>query len=90
VSAHDPEAPYYDPKSKPEDPKWSVVHVVFKQKLKTPVTLKEMKTWQGTKGHPLENFQMLKLARISVSKVSKGEWEFLVGEMEKRGDVVEQ
>ncbi|KUJ14681.1 DUF55-domain-containing protein [Mollisia scopiformis] len=90
LSAHDLSAPYYDPKSKPSDPKWSVVHVTFKQKLKTPVTLKEMKAWQSTKGHPMENFQMLKLARISVSKVSAGEWEFLCGEMEKNGDVVEQ
>ncbi|KAF8857035.1 DUF55-domain-containing protein [Acephala macrosclerotiorum] len=90
LSAHDPKAPYYDPKSKPEDPKWSVVHVTFKQKLKTPVTLKQMKEWQSTKAHPMENFQMLKLARISVSKVSAGEWEFLCGEMEKNGDVVEQ
>lgn len=90
MSAHDPKAPYYDPKSKPEDPKWSVVHVTFKQKLKTPVTLKQMKEWQSTKGHPMENFQMLKLARISVSKVSQGEWEFLCGEMEKNGDVIEQ
>ena len=54
------------------------------------ITLKELKEWQGTKGHPLENMQMLKLARLSVSKVSKGEWDFLVGEIEKRGDVVEQ
>lgn len=90
LSAHDPNTAYYDPKSKPEDPKWSVVHVTFKQKIKTPITLKELKAWQTTKGNPLENMQMLKLARLSVSKVSEAEWKFLVGEMEKNGDVVEQ
>lgn len=90
LSAHDPKTAYYDPKSKPEDPKWSVVHVTFKQKIKTPITLKELKAWQSTKGHPLENMQMLKLARLSVSKVSEAEWRFLVGEMEKNGDVIEQ
>lgn len=81
--------PYYDPKSKPEDPKWSVVHVEFRQKLKTPITLKELKEWHGEKGNTLDNMQMLKLARISVSAVRKEEWEFLVKEMEKRGDMVE-
>jgi predicted RNA-binding protein with PUA-like domain len=89
VTAHDPSAPYYDANSKPSDPKWSVVHVTFRQKLKTPITLKELKEWQGTKGHPLENMQMLKLARISVSKVSTGEWEFLTKEMGERGDIVQ-
>ena len=67
-----------------------MVHVTFKQKLNTPVTLKELKEWQTEKGHPLENMQMLKLTRMSVSKVSKGEWRFLVDEMKKRGDVVEE
>jgi len=90
LTAHDPSAPYYDPSSKPSDPKWSVVHVTFKQKLNAPVTLKELKEWQAEKGHPLENMQMLKLTRMSVSKVSEGEWRFLVDEMKKRGDVVEE
>ncbi|PQE32424.1 thymocyte nuclear 1 protein [Rutstroemia sp. NJR-2017a WRK4] len=88
LSAHNPKAPYYDPKSSPDDPKWSVVHVEFRQKLKTPITLQEIKAWFNEKGHPLENMQMLKLARLSVSKISEGEWRFLVGEMEKNGDVV--
>ncbi|PQE13348.1 Thymocyte nuclear 1 protein [Rutstroemia sp. NJR-2017a BVV2] len=88
LSAHNPKAPYYDPKSSPDDPKWSVVHVEFRQKLKTPITLQELKAWFNEKGHPLENMQMLKLARLSVSKISDGEWRFLVGEMEKNGDVV--
>jgi len=88
VSAHDPSAPYHDPKSTPDDPKWSVVHVEFRQKLQTPITLKELKAWQGEKDHPLENMQMLKLARLSVSKVSAEEWDFLVKEMAKNGDVV--
>jgi len=33
---------------------------------------------------------MLKLARLSVSKVSEEEWKFLVAEMEKNGDLIEQ
>lgn len=64
--------------------------MAFRQKLSTPITLKELKAWQGEKGHPLENMQMLKLARISVSKVSAEEWNFLVGEMAKNGDIIKQ
>ncbi|TVY41526.1 Thymocyte nuclear protein [Lachnellula subtilissima] len=88
VSAHDSSAPYYDASSKPDNPKWSVVHVVFKQKLKTPITLKELKAWQQAKGNPLQEMQMLKLARISVSKVREEEWRFLVEKMKERGDVI--
>jgi len=66
------------------------VHVEFRQKLKTPITLKELKEWQGEKGHPLEKMQALTAARLSVSKVGENEWKFLLAEMEKRGDVVEQ
>ncbi|EKD18748.1 AT DNA binding protein [Drepanopeziza brunnea f. sp. 'multigermtubi' MB_m1] len=88
LTAHDPSAPYYDASSQPSDPKWSVVHVAFRQKLTTPITLKELRAWHAEPGGALANMQMLKLARMSVSKVSEAEWEFLVGEMRKRGDVV--
>jgi predicted RNA-binding protein with PUA-like domain len=64
--------------------------VTFRQKLSTPITLKELKAWQGGKGHPLENMQMLKLGRLSVSKVSTEEWNFVVNEMANRGDVIKQ
>jgi predicted RNA-binding protein with PUA-like domain len=58
--------------------------------LKIPITLKELKEWQGEKGHPLEKMQVLTAARVSVSKVSEDEWKFLLAEIERRGDVVEQ
>jgi len=86
VSAHDPSAPYHDPSSTPENPKWSVAHVEFRQKLDMPITLKDLKAFQSEKGNPLENMQMLKLSRLSVSKVSQDEWSFLTGIMEKNGD----
>lgn len=66
------------------------MHVKFKQKLENPITLKEMKEWFVEKDNPLGGMQMLKMTRMSVSKVSQEEWNFLVGEMEKKGDVVEQ
>ncbi|SPQ24299.1 d2c7946d-2e38-4b3d-9b85-9c5bb853d61f [Thermothielavioides terrestris] len=83
LSAHDPKAPYYDPSSKPSDPKWSVVHVEFRSKFAVPIGLKELREL-GQPGQPLENMQMLKQSRLSVSKVSAAEWEFLMGLAEKK------
>ncbi|KAJ4289919.1 hypothetical protein N0V88_006715 [Collariella sp. IMI 366227] len=83
LSAHDPKAPYYDPKSKPADPKWSVVHVKFRSKFAVPIGLKELREMGGA-GKPLQNMQMLKQSRLSVSRVSEGEWEYLVGVAEDR------
>lgn len=48
-----------------------------------------MKDWQKEDDHPLKEMQMLKLMRMSVSKVRVAEWEFLVDELRKRGDVIE-
>ena len=64
------------------------MHVAFRQKLSTPITLKDLRAFQAEKGNPLENMQILKLTRLSVSKVSEEEWEFLTGVMEGNGDVV--
>jgi predicted RNA-binding protein with PUA-like domain len=88
VSAHDPSAPYHDPSSSPENPKWSLVHVAFRQKLETPVTLKDLRAFQAEKDSPLANMQMLKLTRLSVSRVSPEEWDFLTSVMEKNGDKI--
>ncbi|EAQ90414.1 hypothetical protein CHGG_02349 [Chaetomium globosum CBS 148.51] len=83
LSAHDPKAPYYDPKSKPDDPKWSVVHVKFRSKFSASIGLKELREMGGP-GKPLENMQMLKQSRLSVSRVSPAEWEYLMGVAEER------
>ncbi|KAI1493856.1 DUF55-domain-containing protein [Biscogniauxia mediterranea] len=84
VSAHDPKAPYYDASSKPEDPKWSVVHVKFRSKFAQPIGLKELREF-GKPGQPLENMQLLKQSRLSVSRVSPGEWEYLMNIVSQRG-----
>ncbi|KAI3339454.1 PUA-like domain-containing protein [Ustulina deusta] len=87
LSAHDSKAPYYDPSSKPEDPKWSVVHVKFRSKFAQPVGLKELRE-MGRPGQPLENMQMLKQSRLSVSRVSPSEWEYLMNLVRGRGGEV--
>jgi len=45
--------------------------------------LKELREF-GAKGNGLENMQMLKQSRLSVSKVSEKEREFLMGVIEER------
>ncbi|KAI1171522.1 PUA-like domain-containing protein [Nemania sp. FL0916] len=84
LSAHDPKAPYYDSSSKPEDPKWSVVHVRYRSKFAQPIGLKELRA-MGKPGQPLENMQMLKQTRLSVSRVSPSEWEYLMGIVQRQG-----
>ncbi|KAL8900941.1 MAG: hypothetical protein Q9192_000823 [Flavoplaca navasiana] len=75
-SAFDNEHPYYDEKSTRDKPKWCVVHVEFRRKFQDPVTLKELQRY-AKPGGILENMQTLKMARLSVSRVSKKEWEFI-------------
>ena len=54
------------------------MHVTFHSKFAVPIGLKELRTL-GAPGKPLENMQMLKQPRLSVSKVSAAEWDFLLG-----------
>jgi predicted RNA-binding protein with PUA-like domain len=86
VTAQDPKAAYYDPKdTDPEKPKWSVVHVEFRRKLKEMITLSELREFAEKDGK-LAQMQMLKQSRLSVSKVSKEEWQFLLGVADEQED----
>lgn len=76
-SAFDPEHPYYDPKSDAENPKWSLVHVEFRQKFPALIKLKELHKF-AKPGGVLENMQTLRQTRLSVSKISKKEWDFVL------------
>lgn len=76
-SAFDPEHPYYDPKSKRDDPKWVVVHVEYRRKLEKQVTLQDLKS-HGQTGKPLENLQMIKQSRLSVSSVTPAQWKYIL------------
>ncbi|KAL8917949.1 MAG: hypothetical protein Q9172_005618 [Xanthocarpia lactea] len=75
-SAFDKEHPYYDEKSTRDRPKWCVVHVEYRRKFDDIVTLKELQRY-ARPGGVLENMQTLKMSRLSVSKVSKKEWDFI-------------
>ncbi|KAM0257352.1 hypothetical protein ACHAQJ_004439 [Trichoderma viride] len=75
-SARRPGTPYYDPQSSKDKIRWSLVHVEFSKKFAVPIGLKELREL-GKPGGPLENMQMLKQGRLSVSRVSAEEWRAL-------------
>lgn len=76
-SAFDPKHPYYDPKASRDNPKWVVVHVEFRRKLKKQVTLTDLKA-HAQPGKPLENLQTLKQSRLSVSSVTPAQWKYIL------------
>ncbi|KAL9620230.1 MAG: hypothetical protein Q9160_005239 [Pyrenula sp. 1 TL-2023] len=77
-SAFDPKNPYYDPKSTRDNPKWDLVHVEFERKFKDMITLKELQKYSQP-GGALEGLQTLKQTRLSVSKVTPRQWNFIMG-----------
>jgi predicted RNA-binding protein with PUA-like domain len=62
---------YPDPSAKEGD--WSVVDLAPVKALKRPVTLSEIKSLA-----PLKDMQLVKLSRLSVSAVTKDEFDFIV------------
>ncbi|KAI9713752.1 MAG: hypothetical protein M1812_006590 [Candelaria pacifica] len=76
-SALDPDDPYYDAKATEENPRWEVVHVELERKFREIVSLKELKKF-AIPGGGLENMATLKQSRLSVSKVSRDEWDLIV------------
>lgn len=61
---------YFDAKSNPEDPRWFMVDVKLKKKFKTMITRDELKEIKA-----LKEMELFKFSRLSVSSVSKKEFE---------------
>jgi predicted RNA-binding protein with PUA-like domain len=68
----DPKSPYYDPKSKPEEPRWLLVDVKFVKKIPL-VSLAELRK------HPeLADMRVLaKGNRLSITPVTEAEWRYI-------------
>ncbi|KAF1961646.1 DUF55-domain-containing protein [Byssothecium circinans] len=77
-TAFDRKDPYYDPKSKRENPKWYCVGVEFVRKFEEVVDLQRIKGFTG-KGGPLEGLQLVTNGRLSVCRIRRAEWEFILG-----------
>ncbi|MCY4420451.1 MAG: EVE domain-containing protein [Gammaproteobacteria bacterium] len=73
-TAFDPEDKHYDPKSDPENPRWFMVDVRYKRKLKRTITLAELRQQKHLNG-----LQLLKPGnRLSVMPVSKKHWNYIL------------
>jgi predicted RNA-binding protein with PUA-like domain len=73
-TAFDPKEKYFDPKSDPENPRWLMVDIRYRRKLKRPITLKELRTHD-------ELAEMLLLRRgnrLSITRVTLGQWAFIM------------
>lgn len=77
-SAFDKKDPYYDAKSVREKPKWYCVAVEFVEKFADVVDLASLKSY-ATSGGELEGMQLVTNSRLSVSRVRKEEWDFIIG-----------
>ena len=71
----DKKSDYHDPKSKPEQPRWSLVDVGFKRKFKRVVTLEQLKARAGELG----DFALLQRGnRLSVLPVTPAQWQTIL------------
>jgi len=77
VTAFDPKHHHYDADSKKDAPRWFVVDLKLKRKLKRVITLDEMRKYADKK---LKDFVLLRRGnRLSVMPVSKQDWDFVLG-----------
>lgn len=73
-TAFDPQSDYYDPKSHPDNPRWFMVDVKLKTIFPEIITLEKLKTYP-----PLEEMVVLRKGnRLSITPVSKEEWDFIL------------
>lgn len=78
-TAFDKKAKYYDSKSIKEKPRWLMVDVKYKRKMKNPITLKELKSKKE-----LSNMRVVQKGnRLSITEVEKNEWDYIMS-LEKK------
>ena len=66
---------YYDPKSKPEEPRWSLVDVSFVRKLDRVIALEELRAIADQ----LDGLALLQRgSRLSVSPVTAAQWKTIL------------
>lgn len=73
--------PHYDPSSKEDNPKWSMVDVQFVRMMKRFISLDELKTYhQAHKatGGPLKSMTLFTRQRLSVQPLTQEEFDFIL------------
>ena len=75
-TAFDPEDKHYDPKSDPDNPRWYMVDISYKRKLKRVIPLSELREYSDRQ---LKNLPLLRRGnRLSITPVSTKEWDFIL------------
>jgi len=73
-TAFDPKDKHYDPKSDPDKPRWFMVDVKYKRKMKRVIRLQELRETKG-----LEEMALVRKGnRLSVMPVSEDEWNLIL------------
>lgn len=72
-TAFDPESPYYDPKSDPENPRWYRVDMQLKEKFNTIITLEQLRTLPALGDMPL----LRKGNRLSITPITLKQWKII-------------
>lgn len=74
-TAFDPSDPHFDAKSDPKKPRWYMVDVRYKRKLKREISLAELRTYESA----LDGLALLRRGnRLSVMPVSAKHWNFIL------------
>ncbi|MFV1884463.1 MAG: EVE domain-containing protein [Balneola sp.] len=68
-----PDSDYFDPKSSEEEPRWVNVDIKFVEKFDQPVTRDALLAEKS-----LENMELFRLGRLSITPVRKEEWDTIV------------
>ena len=74
MTAFDPDAKYFDPKSDPANPRWYRVDVRYVRKLKRIITLSELKEHPEVSDLPL----VRRGNRLSIMPVGRQQWKFIL------------
>ena len=75
-TAFDPNDKHFDPKSDPDNPRWMMVDIRYKDDLKRAIPLSEIRQY----AERLEGFALIRRGnRLSVMPVEKDHFEFILG-----------
>lgn len=72
-SQFESESPYFDPKSKPSNPRWYAVDLRFKQKFSNVLSRKTLQTVQE-----LAEMTLFRQGRLSIQPVTDIEWRTII------------
>lgn len=75
-TAFDPNDPHFDPKSSQDAPRWFMVDIRLKRKLKRVIALSELRKYENRQ---LKDFALLRKGnRLSIVPILKKQWEFIL------------